>query len=71
MVALVVPMLPQNKFPAMFVSPTFGCETWIQNKSITKHINAVEDKCYREILRVSWTEHSTNQSIADELGVTY
>ena len=41
-----------------------------EQKHLTKRINAFENKCYREVSRVSWTEHRTNQSVADELGVT-
>ena len=54
----------------VFPTATYGCETWTTNKTITKLINAFEMKCYRRILRVSWTEHRTNQSIREELGVT-
>ena len=31
---------------------------------------AIENKCYREILQVGWTDHRTNQSITGEIGVT-
>ena len=39
-------------------------------QNLTKRIRAFDNKCYRKVLHVSWTEHRTNQSIADELGVT-
>ena len=32
-------------------------------------INAFELKCYRNILKILWTEHRTNKSIRDELKV--
>ena len=35
-----------------------------------KRFNAFENRCYWKILRVSWTEHRTNQSIVDEPVVT-
>ena len=33
------------------------------------NITAFENKCYRRILRVPWTEHRTNDSIRQELGI--
>ena len=53
----------------VFPTATYGCETWTSNKTVSKIINAFEMKCYRRILRVSWTEHRTNESIRKELGV--
>ena len=46
---------------------TYGCEAWTLGKTILKGITAFEMKCYRKILKISWTEHRTNKSIRDEL----
>ena len=37
----------------IFPTATFASETWTLNKNITIRINAIENKCYRETLRVS------------------
>ena len=36
-------------------------------KAVSKLIDSLQMKCYRRILRVSWTEHRTNESIRNEL----
>lgn len=45
---------------------TYVCETWTAKKEDRKKIEAFEIWVYRWILRVSWVEHRTNQSILDE-----
>ena len=45
----------------------YGCEAWTLGKTVLKRITAFEMKCYRKILKISWTEHRTNKSIRDEL----
>ena len=37
--------------------------------AVSKLIDSLEMKCYRRILRVTWTEHRTNESIRNELEV--
>ena len=39
------------------------------SKQAEQRINAFEMRCCRRILRVSWTEKRTNQSIRDQLGI--
>ena len=46
----------------------YGNESWTLTKNIVKRINGFETKCYRKILNVSWKEHRTNISVAEELG---
>ena len=53
----------------IFTTATYGCETWIMTKAVSKIIDFYEMKSYRQILRVPWTEHRTNQSIRNELEV--
>ena len=38
-------------------------------KTNLKRINAFEMKCYRNIIRIIWTEHRKNKSIREELQV--
>ena len=51
----------------IFLIATYGCEAWTLGKTILKGITAFEMKCYKIILKISWTEHRTNKSIRDEL----
>ena len=53
----------------IFSIATYGCETWTIDKSAERSINAFECKCYRKILRVSWTERRTNMSILQQLSI--
>lgn len=48
---------------------TYGCEAWTLHARDIRKIQALEMKCYRKILRISWTEHRTNDSVLEELGV--
>ena len=54
----------------VFPVATYACETWVLRKMDEQRITAFENKCYRRILRVPWTQHRTNDSIREELGVT-
>ena len=46
----------------------YGCETWTTKKAEEKKIEAAEMWFYRRLLRVSWKERRTNDSILKELG---
>jgi len=46
---------------------TYGCESWTINAADRKRLNAFEMDMYRRMLRISWTEHRTNNSILEEL----
>ena len=48
----------------------YGCEAWTLKQDDYNRINAVEMWFYRRLLRVSWKEKRTNDSILEELGVT-
>ena len=48
----------------------YGCESWTQRKDDEKRIEAAEMWFYRRLLRVSWTDRRTNESILQELGTT-
>ena len=42
---------------------SYGSETWIYLKSVQNMINVFERLCYRRMLRISWTEHVTNEEV--------
>ena len=54
----------------IFPIATYGSETWTINNSTEKYINAFELKCYRKILKISWTEKRTNKSVLEELKIS-
>ena len=39
-------------------------------KSRHKKLESFEITCYRKILRISWTQHRTNESVFEELGTS-
>ena len=45
----------------------YGCETWTLKAEDQKRISAFEMTTYRKLLRVSWMEHRTNESILEEI----
>ena len=45
----------------------YGCERWTVKKVEHRRIDAFELWCWRRLLRVSWTEERTNQSILKEI----
>jgi len=45
-----------------------GCETWTKTREMEKKIDACEMWIWRKMLRVSWTEKRTNESILMEIG---
>ena len=46
----------------------YGCEAWTIKKADEKKIEAAELWFYRRLLRISWTDRRTNESILKELG---
>ena len=47
-----------------------GAEGWTRKKADEKRIESAEMWIYRRMLRVSWTEHRTDESILLELNTT-
>jgi len=45
----------------------YGCETWVLNKAKQRTLEIFEIWCWRRMLRVSWIEHRTNESILSEI----
>jgi len=46
---------------------TYGCESWTLKASDKKRIAEFEMTAYRRMVRISWKDHRTNQSILEEL----
>ena len=49
----------------------YGCESWTVKKAERRRIDAFESWCWRRLLRVPWTERSSNQSILKEINPEY
>ena len=49
----------------------YECDSWIIKKAEHQRINAFELWCWRRLLRVSWTERRSNQSILKEINPEY
>ena len=45
----------------------YGCESWTVKKAECRRIDAFELCYWRRLLRVSWTERRSNQSILKEI----
>ena len=45
----------------------YGCESWTAKKAEQRRIDAFELWCWRRLLRVSWTERRSNQSILKDI----
>ena len=46
----------------------YGCETWTKTRVMEKKCNACEMWIWTQMLRVSWSEKRTNESIQIEIG---
>ena len=46
----------------------YDCETWTKTRAMEKKIDACEMWIWRRMLRVSWIEKRTNESILMEIG---
>ena len=47
----------------------YGCETWTKTRDMERKINAGEMWIWRKMLRISWTEKRTNESVRAELEI--
>ena len=59
----------ENLKACIFPVAIYGCKAWTISKTDEKKITSFEMKCYRKILRISWTERKTNASVLEQLGV--
>ena len=49
----------------------YGCQNWTIKKAEHRKIDAFELWCWKRLLRVSWTERRSNQSILKEISPEY
>ena len=45
----------------------YACESWILTAELLRRIQAVEMRCYRKILRVSYKDHDTNEKVCAKI----
>ena len=45
----------------------YGCESWTLRAADSKRLQAFEMPCCRRMLKISWTEHRTNDSVLNEM----
>ena len=50
---------------------TYGYESWAIKKAGCQRIYSFEVRCWRRLLRVSWTERRSKQSILKEINPEY
>ena len=55
----------------VFPVVVYGCESWTVKKAERQRIDVFELWCWRRLLRVSWTERRSNQSILKEISPGY
>ncbi|XP_022835160.1 uncharacterized protein LOC111362674 [Spodoptera litura] len=48
----------------------YGCEAWTVKEDTTRRINAFEMWCYRRMLRISWTQRVSNESVLHRVQMT-
>ena len=48
---------------------TYACETWMKTSSITNKLDVFHRRCLRNILRISWRDHITNEEVMRRAGV--
>ena len=41
----------------------YACESWTLTGELQRRIQAMEMRCYRKILRISYTDHVTNEEV--------
>lgn len=51
----------------IFPVATYGCESWTITQTMQKKIQAFETRCYRKVLKISWTEKKRNIDILKEI----
>ncbi len=45
----------------------YGCESWTLTAYLETRIQAFEHKCFRKLLRISFTEHRTNEYVRQQV----
>ena len=55
----------------IFLVVMYGCESWTIRMAKCRRIDGFELRCWRRLLRVSWTIKRSNQSILKEISPEY
>ena len=55
----------------VFLVVMYGCESWTIKTAERQRIDAFELRCWRRLLRVSWTARRSNLSILKEISPEY
>ena len=45
----------------------YGCKCWTITADLKRRIQAFEDTCYRRLLRISYTEHRSNEFVRQQV----
>ena len=45
----------------------YVCESWTLTAELQRRIQAMEMRCYRKILRISYKDHVTNEGVRDKI----
>ena len=61
----------KNWWLLVFPVVIYGCESWNIKKTERWRIGALEQWCWRRLLRVPWTARRSNQSILKEISREY
>ena len=51
----------------VFIVVMYGCESWTVKKDECRRTDAFELRCWRRLLRVTWSARRSNQSILKEI----
>ena len=64
-----VSLLTKDRLVKALVFPVdmYGCEIWTVKKAECQRIDAFELWCWRRLLRVTWPERRSNQSLLKEI----
>ena len=44
-----------------------GCESWSVTADIERRISAIQMKCYRRLLRISYKDHMRNKTVREKI----
>ena len=45
----------------------YACESWTSTAELQKRIQAMEMRCYRKLLRISYKDHVTNEEVRSKI----
>ena len=55
----------RSLFTSIFL---YACDSWTLTTELKRRIRAMEMKCYRKILRISYKDHVTNEEVQQAIG---